>query len=215
MMQDFKERFGGASMGDRRFGRHVFSTGGFLDDTWFNRTFWMYSQTWPGFYIAHRGAKTGQLLSVDDKKTYAIQKYTRRNVQSPLFTPGDKGYLLYADDNDSEPVLSDYTRGIPKGIGFTRKEDPVWFQWIPVRVRAMAATDNALFIAGPPDVLDADDIMGSFEGRKGGVLWAVSKETGEKLSELKLDAMPVFDGMSAANGRLYLATAAGEILCFK
>jgi hypothetical protein len=214
MMKNLTEKFGGASMGDRRFGRHVFSTGGFLDDSWFNRTFWMYSESWPGFYIAHRGAKTGQLLAVDEGKTYAIQTYTRRNVQSPLFTPGDKGYLLYADANDNEPILPDYTRGIPKGIGFTRKDDPVWFQWIPVRVRAMVATRDALFIAGPPDVLDPDDIMGSIEGRMGAVMWAVSKETGEKMAEIKLDSMPVFDGMSAANGKLYLSNIDGELLCF-
>jgi len=213
MMKAYTEKFGCASLGDRYMGRHVFSTAGFLDDSWFNRTYWMYSETWPGYYIAHRAAKTGQLLVVDERKTYALQEYTRRNLQSPLFTPGDKGYLLYADDNDNEPVLPDYTRGVPKGIGFTRSKDPVWFQWIPIRVRAMAVTDNALFIAGPPDVLDPHDIMGSFEGRKGSVLWAVSKQTGRKLSELKLKSMPVFDGMSAAKGKLFISTVNGELLC--
>lgn len=214
MMKNLQDKFGGASMGDRKFGRHVFSTSGFLDDSWFNRTFWMYSESWPGFYIANRGAKTGQLLTVDEEKTYVVQTYTRRNLQSPSFMPGDRGYLLYADANDNEPILPNYTRGIPKGIGFTRKNDPAWFQWIPVRVRAMTATDDALFIAGPPDVIDPDDIMGSIEGRMGGVLWAVSKKTGEKLAEIKLDTMPVFDGMSAANGKLYLSNIDGELQCF-
>jgi hypothetical protein len=213
MMEDLTKRFGKASLGRRRFGRHLFSTAGLLDDSWFNRTFWMYSESWPGFYHAHRGAKTGQLLTVDESKTYAIQQYTRRNLQSPLFTPGAKGYLLYADANDNEPILPDYTVGIPKGIGFTRKDDPVWFQWIPVRARAMVATGNALFIAGPPDIIDSADPMASFEGRMGGVLWAVSKETGEKITELKRGAWRVFDGMAAANGRLYVTLADDSVLC--
>ncbi len=122
MMEDYQKRYGGASMGDRNMGLHVFSTSGFLDDSWFNRTFWMYSATWPGYYIAHRAPKTGQLLVVGPEKTYAVQVYTSRNLQSPLFTPGERGYLLYADDNDNEPTLADYTRGVPKGIGFTRKK---------------------------------------------------------------------------------------------
>ena len=68
----------------------------------------MYSQTWPGFHIANRSAKAGQLLAVDDKKTYAVQAFPRRNLQSPLFTPDKNGYLLLADDNDNEPVLPEY-----------------------------------------------------------------------------------------------------------
>ncbi len=214
MAKAHKEKYGGSNLGERRMGRHVFSTGGFLDASWFNRTFWMYAETWPGFFIAHRGAKTGQLLAVDDKKTYVVQAFPSRNLQSPLFQAGKKGYLLLADANDNEPVLPDYTRGVPKGIGFTRKSPPVWFKWVPVRMRAMVVTDSALFVAGPPDTLRPGDPMASFEGRMGGRLLAVSKETGEKLSEQRLDSPPVFDGMSAAGGRLYMSAEDGTVSCF-
>jgi hypothetical protein len=213
LMEKLAREHGGASLGDRKMGRHVFATSGFLDDSWFNRTYWMYSETWPGFYIANRAAKTGQLLSVDAEKTYAVQAYPRRNLQSPLFTPGKNGYLLFADDNDNEPVLPEYTRNVPKGIGFTRKRPPVWFQWVPIRVRAMVAAQNALVVAGPPDVLDPEDPMASFEGRRGALLWVVSKKDGQTLAELKLDSPPVFDGMSGAAGRLYLSTVDGNVVC--
>ena len=115
LMEELAKRHGGASMGDRKMGRHVFATSGFLDESWYNRTYWMYSETWPGFYIAHRAAKTGQLLCVDDEKTYAVQAYPSRNLQSPLFAPAQRGYLLFADDNKNEPVLPEYTRNVPKG----------------------------------------------------------------------------------------------------
>jgi hypothetical protein len=36
---------------------------------------------------------------------------------------------------------------------------------------------------------------------------------GSLLSEQVLPARPVFDGMAAANGRLYLALQDGQILC--
>jgi len=213
LMKELAQKYGGANLGDRKMGRHVFATGGFLDDEWYNRTFWTYSETWPGFYIANRAAKTGQILCVDREKTYAVQAYPRRNVQSPLFTPASNGYLLFADANDNEPVMPDYTRNVPKGIGFTRKDPPVWFKWVPVRIRAMVATENALLVAGPPDVLEPDDPMASFDGRNGGVLWVVSKKDGERLAEYKLDSPPVFDGMAAAAGRLYLSTRDGKITC--
>jgi hypothetical protein len=215
LAEELHEKYGVSNLGERRFGRHLFSTGGFLDDEWFNRTFWMYSETWPGFHLAHRGAKTGQLLVVDDEKTYAVQAFPSRNLQSPLFTPDDKGYLLFADRNENEPVIPDYTRGVPKGIGFTRIEPPVWFQWIPVRVRAMVVTDKILFVAGPPDVIDSNDPMASFEGRQGARLWAVAKDDGKTLSQMKLESPPVFDGLSAAHGKLFFSLENGVVQCWQ
>lgn len=208
-----RRKYGASNLGERTIGRHVFATGGFLDDTWFNRTYWMYSRTWPGFYIANRSAKAGQLLAVDEKNTYAVQAFARRNLQSPLFTPAGRGYLLLADDNENEPVLPDYTRGVPKGIGFTRARPPVWHRWLDIRVRAMASTADVLFAAGPPDVLDADDPMASFEGRKGAVLLAVSKAEGKTVGRYELSAPPVFDGMAATAGRVFFATTDGKVVC--
>jgi len=214
LMEEYTGKYGGASMGDRKMGRHVFSTSGFLDDAWYNRTFWMYSETWPGYHIAHLGAKTGQLLSVGDQKTYAVQAYPARNLQSPLFTPGKDGYLLFADDNDNEPVIPDYTRGVPKGIGFTRQRPPVWFHWVPVRIRGMVLAADVLFVAGPPDVVDPDDPMAAFEGRNGAVLQARSAADGKTLAEHRLDAPAVFDGVIAAAGRLLMCSTDGNVICF-
>ena len=51
-------------------------------------------------------------------------------------------------------------------------------------------------------------------GKQGGVLWVVSADSGEKLAQQKIDALPVWDGMIAANGCLYLSTTDGEVMCF-
>jgi len=214
MVARLRKAYGGWNLGDRKMGLHLLANVTFLDDSWFNRAFWMYSDTWPGYYIAHRGAKTGQLLVVGPEKTYAVQAYPSRNFQSPLFVPGKKGYLLYADRNETEPVLREGTRGTPKGWGYTRRAPPVWYDWVPVRIRAMVLAGNHLFVAGPPDLVPEDDPMAAFEGRAGGLLRTVSAEDGRVLAERKLDAPPVFDGLIAAGGRLYLATTDGKIVCF-
>ncbi len=209
-----REQYGGWNLGDRKMGLHLLANFTFLDDSWFNRSFWMYAETWPGFYIAQRGAKTGQILSVGPQRTYAFQAYPSRDLQSPLFVPGRDGYLLYADRNETEPVLRDGTRGTPKGWGFTRKVPPEWYAWVPVRVRAMVLAGERLFVAGPPDVVPEDDPMAALEGRAGGVLRAVAATDGETLGEQKLDAPPVFDGLIAADGRLYMVTTDGRVRCF-
>jgi outer membrane protein assembly factor BamB len=213
LLQALRQRCGAYSLGQREMGLHVLSTAGFLDDSWFNRTYWMYSSTWPGYYIAHRAAKTGQLLVVGPEKTYAVQAYPSRNLQSPLFTPGWQGYLLLADNNENEPALDHRTRGTTKGWGFTRSQPPAWHQWVPLRVRAMVLAGEQLFVAGPPDVVDAADPMAAFEGRKGGLLWTISPGDGAKRAARTLEAPVVFDGIIAARGRLFVSLQGGKLLC--
>lgn len=224
-------------MGDEKFGQHVFSTAGFLDDSWWNRTFWMYGERYPGFYMAQQAPKSGQLLVVDDTTTYAVKCYTKRNVHSPMFFPATGGYLLMADDNDNQPILYGEPgapkplRWLPqqharrelqlnyravnfdKGVGLARAKPPKWSQWVPVRIRAMVVAGDTLFIAGPPDVLDPKDPLAAFQGRKGARLWAVSATDGQKLAELELSSPPVFDGMIVASQHLYVALKNGSLVC--
>jgi hypothetical protein len=77
----------------------------------------------------------------------------------------------------------------------------------------MAAAGDKVFVAGTPDRVPPDDPWAAYDGRQGASLWAVSKSSGKKLAERPLDAPPVWDGMAAANGRLYLSTSDGRVTC--
>ena len=243
-------------LGDRKMGRRMFSTAGFLDDEWYNRTFWMYSNIWPGYYLANQAPKSGQLLVFDAETTYGVKAFWTRNRHSPMFFPATRGYLLFADDNDNEPILTGrdkqkaitwlpefnisrggndkgktfgpnlgsapqvssadaYTFNKDKGIGFSRARKPKWAVWVPIRVKAMVSVPGKLFIAGSPDVLDAKDPLAALEGRKGGLLRAVSTANGGKLAEYPLDAPPVLDGLIAASGGLFIATRDGKLTCWR
>ena len=95
----------------------------------------------------------------------------------------------------------------------------------------MVLADGTLFIAGPPDVVDEEYAFrrvgdpemdarlakqdAALRGEEGALLWAVSAADGHKLAELRLKALPAFDGMAAAGGRLYLVTTDGKVLCFQ
>ena len=230
-----------SEMGDRKMGLHIFSTAGFLDDSWYNRAYWMYSERWPGFYIANQAPKSGQLLVFDEAKTYGVKVFTRRNVHSPMFFPATDGYVLFADANGNEPQLvdeqghpepvpwlpqSDYDRGKNRGIkelgdkslnedkyiGFTRSEPPLWQEAYSVRIRAMVKTAEKLLIAGPPDVFEQDDPLAAFEGRRGAVLCVASAGDGKRIAELELDSPPVFDGLIAANGRIFMSLRDGSVM---
>jgi hypothetical protein len=47
----------------------------------------------------------------------------------------------------------------------------------------------------------------------GGILWAASASTGEKLAQYKLDAPPAWDSLAAASGRLFFSLADGRVMC--
>ena len=99
----------------------------------------------------------------------------------------------------------------------------------PLAVRAMVLADRTLFVAGPPDVVDEENIWGrtdepevqaklksqsdALAGQAGAILWAVSAEDGAKRAEYRLESPPVFDGMIAANSRLYISTIDGRVMC--
>jgi hypothetical protein len=232
-----------SSKGAQDVGLHVFSTSSLLDDSWYNRTFWMYSKRWPGFQLANQASKTGQLLVIDDEQTYALRVFYRRNVHSPMFFPGKEGYLLFADKNTNEPQLvgepgwkkpvawlpqshiprdgnpglDEVSRGFgaDKGIGYTRTEPPLWTAWIPIRIQAMVKAADVLFVAGPPDEFDAADPYAPFEGRRGARLAAVSAHDGTTLAQRELDVAPVFDSLIAAQGSLYMSLNDGSLMCLR
>ncbi len=202
-------------MGAREVGEHLFATSGFLDDSYFHRIYWMYSDTWPGYYFTNVASKSGQLLVIGPEKTYGFNAFNERVGLSPMFTPGKQNYLIFADDNDNEPVLTEENWGRDKGMGYSRSKPPVWFDWIPVRTRAMVLAGNRLFIAGAPDVIDPEDPMAAFEGRKGGNLWSYNAENGEQKEKYSLAYPPVFDGMIAVQNRVLVSTTDGSLQCLR
>jgi len=159
--------------------------GGFLDDAYFKRMPWMMGRS------GH-----ARLIVSDADRAYCLRMFDSLQALDPdvYFTPGSKGYLLYAHDPD--------------------RPENIWQQRIPIRGRAMVATENQLCVAGPPDVVDPQDPLSAFEGRKGGMMRVVDKTTGHTVSEHELAMPPVFNGAAAANERLFLSLEDGSLVCF-
>ena len=59
---------------------------------------------------------------------------------------------------------------------------------------------------------EAEDPLAAFEGRRGAVLLRFDANDGRRLEQYELDSPPVFDGLSAAAGRLFLANTSGQVL---
>jgi len=184
---------------------HLYSTGGFLDSSWFNRTFWR----------AGGGAETTGLMVLGDDVAYGVEIYPA-NGRETVFKPGAKGYRLtcfsltkQAAKPSAKPA-NKQARREAKGAG---NPNAGWTRQVPIRITAMVRAGNALFVAGSPDVVDPKDPYGAWEGRKGGVLATFATADGKPVSERKLAAPPTWDGMAAANGRLFVSLANGHVAC--
>jgi hypothetical protein len=171
----------------------VYTTGGYLDPSWFNRTFW----------VSGPAQSTG-LMVLGKDVAYGVEVYNERN-RDILAKPGVQAYRLKCFALNAE------AQGQTDKFGGSK---PLWEQSLFIRVTAMVRAGDTIFVAGPPDVLDPQDPHGAWEGRKGGVLAAFAASDGTKLAEHSLQAPPVWDGMAAARGCIYLAHTDGTITSF-
>ncbi|MHC4354110.1 MAG: outer membrane protein assembly factor BamB family protein, partial [Planctomycetota bacterium] len=199
-----------------RISEHLRSTAGLLDDSWFHRTRWFLG-----------GVPYAEYLVFNNQSVCGVRARQKIGGYGGHFTPGSKGFELFAADQPrarkpapktaTRPRVSNRQSGRPRGPSQTptvRKPKDHWAIRVPVRITAMVLAGRTLFAAGSDDVLYPDDPWAAYEGRKGGKLMAFSIADGEKLSEHQLPAAPVFDGMAAAYGRIYLSARGGKLICF-
>ena len=67
---------------------HLVASGGFLDDSGFDRLYWMYARRWPGLYFADRAPKAGQILVFDNERTYGLHKFNEEVQPQSLLPAG-------------------------------------------------------------------------------------------------------------------------------
>lgn len=201
-----------------RISEHLRSTAGLLDDSWFHRTRWFLG-----------GVPYAEYLVFNSQSVCGVRARQKIGGYGGHFTPGAKGFELFAADlvapqprkparkTEAKPRVSNRQSGMPKGPTQTptvRKPSDRWSVRAPIRATAMVIAGETLFVAGSDDVLYPEDPWAAYEGRRGGKLMAFSVNDGEKLAEYDLSAAPVFDGISAAQGRLYLSTRGGKLICY-
>ena len=63
--------------------------------------------------------------------------------------------------------------------------------------------------------MEKQDPWGHVQGRMGGAVGLYAKSDGAQITEIPLDASPLFDGLSAARDNVFLVTERGELLCFE
>jgi outer membrane protein assembly factor BamB len=183
------------------WGQRVGATAGMLDDSWFNRTIWMVD-----------GRDQGELLVHDEEGVYAVRVHKSRG-HGDYIVPGTNAYQIVATDRTPTIPRRPGKSGKLSTTAWPRSKQTRWSLPLPIRVTAMAVGGPTLLCAGTPDRLDPEEPWAAYEGKRGGVLYALSTSVGEKKADLHLEDAPVYDGMAVANERLYLSTVSGTLLC--
>jgi outer membrane protein assembly factor BamB len=171
---------------------HLFTLTDFLDDSWTHRSFWIFG-TKPSISTGCSGRDRnlifGRLLVFNESNIYG---YGRKQVHwSNMLQDGP--YRIFGMSRDE-----------------TEKQ---WEKAVPLQVRAMVLADKVLFVSGLiAEEIDAPE--GPDESR-GAALIALSASDGTELARCSLDSIPVFDGMAAAYGRLYIALKNGSLVCLE
>ena len=216
---------------------HLFCSMGFLDDTWWERTYWIFGEHFysgaAGIPYAQGLYPSGRILVTDEQTVYSYKD---------LGTAGrakDFAGSVCASPRAPQLASSDEMKRKAKQKSkkfSSAKLTKVVNQWetqAPLYADAMVLADKTLFLAGPARFDEAQtqkilatcqmntqplsaplqEALDAFDGKKGSLLWAVNKADGKKLSEVKLGSKPVFDGMIAARGRLFLSSVDGKVTC--
>ena len=187
---------------------HLFAGTGFLDDSWWHRTYWIYGKHnasgWQGHTRAGAsGAPAGRIMSFDDDALYVwgrFQKYFKWTTKYE--------YSLHA-----------------KGYDHRQK----WGVVVPILVKSMALTGDKLHILGPDEVVRQEGAYKSIAadktqrqmveqeaallGQRGSKLLTVDTKTGKIIAAATLDSAPEFDAMAAAYGNLYVSMMDGTLRC--
>jgi hypothetical protein len=212
-------------------GRHLFCSTGMLDGSWLHRSYWIFGKSiasgaggWPR---AGKVTPAGRLLVIDDYNVYGYgRKYEYYKWTAPM------EYHFFAADKDPQRLKPPAPKPAKTRAERRRQQKqrarapatkPVyhWSKEVPIYVRALVLANKTLFIAGPTDIIDEEEIFKNlcdpiidkklreqtdiFEGKKGSLLHVVSALDGKNRRQYSLESPPVWDGMAAANGRLYIS----------
>jgi outer membrane protein assembly factor BamB len=196
---------------------HLYSSAGLLDDHWWHRTYWIFGPRVygraSGWAVVANYVPSGRLLVLDESTVFG---YGRKRVGG-----GDRGLAdvpmqLFRADQQVTP-LAKPTRLKNNNLALSERFVPTrvnyhWTREVPIVVRAMVLAGDTLFVAGPEMAAEADAEEPNFD-EGDALLMAFSAQDGSEVYQRRLDAQPVFDGMIAANGRLYLSLNGGTVLC--
>jgi len=211
--------------------RHIFSWAGFLEDSWLHRIYMSYGNgkiplgTYLNWWTYGERNPDGRILVMDDTRIFSYGLKPKYHTWSSTFLD----YQLFSVNKtiETEPITGPTIFGRKTGRTPQQKLRYNWTAEVPFYVRAMVKASDKLVLCGPEKIINEKGVISRYpeasvleelkrqdailDGERGSPLWVVDAEDGRILEKHDLPAVPVWDGMAAADGRVFLATQGGVV----
>ncbi|MBL7223152.1 MAG: PQQ-binding-like beta-propeller repeat protein [Candidatus Brocadiae bacterium] len=184
---------------------HLFAPGGFLDDTWWHRTYWVYGTEIGGGYsnwpLVGNASPAGRLLALDGGKlVYGYGRMAYRVGDGHVRPDMTEDYRLFAELLDRAPAATRRQE---------RKRRVRWTARLPFVARSIVLARDALLVAGGSSADESRERVGP------GTLWIASREGGSKRAACVLPAPPVLDGVGLTEKGVFVSTIDGAVVCLR
>ena len=191
---------------------HLFAPRGFLDDTWWHRTYWVYGTKVGGSYShwpdAGNAVPAGRLLAFDGgKHIYGYGRLRYRMGDGHVRAKATEDYRLFAEVLVPEPQTKQDRRGkITQGAG---RREIQWATSLPFVAKSIVLTRDGLLVAGGGSLPDATKHVTP------GILRVVSRDDASKQQDCLLPAPPVLDGMALTDSGIFVSMTDGSLACLR
>jgi outer membrane protein assembly factor BamB len=184
---------------------HLFAPRGFLDDTWWHRTYWVYGTAIGGGYtnwpLVGNVSPAGRLLTYDGGDLiYGYGRMAYRAGDGHVRPDMAKDYKLFAEVLDPSPAATERQ---------DRKRRITWTTQLPFVARSIVLTRDALLVAGGKSPTESAESHGP------GTFWVASREDGSRKAACALPAPPVLDGMAFTDSGVFLSAIDGSVVCLR
>jgi len=207
---------------------HLFTPTGFLGDDWYVRNYWVFGTDtgagWGGWARTQGGTQVpaGRIMSFDSQR---VVGYGREKRVAGAVGHRGNSFHLWAMDMRTAQEKAPTPKEKRRGKGKAKDMTYLWSKKIDMIARAMIQTPGQMVLAGIPDLAkrnsnelafdNADEVQAAYSGSKGGIIRFVNTTDGTQTGEIKLGTRPVFDGLAAAHGKLFIALKDGRLQCLK
>ncbi|MHC4249641.1 MAG: outer membrane protein assembly factor BamB family protein, partial [Planctomycetota bacterium] len=190
---------------------HLFTSAGFVDDSWWHRTYLQIGRSMGGGYggwtSAGNSRISGKALVRDGELAYGFGRKQYTITGSHLGLQSE--FRLFAAD--VKPIQPAKGQRDKRGRRPRAKVSYLWERSTGIYPRSMVLAGDTLFLAGPDNVEDF-----AAPRPKGKVLlMAVSAEDGATKAERALRVSPVYDSFAVAGGALFFTTVDGRVVCWR
>jgi hypothetical protein len=193
---------------------HLYAPGGFLDDSWWHRTYWIYGTRilsgYGGWPKVGNVVPAGRLLAFDGgEQIYGYGRMSYRAGAGHVHPEAAEDYKLFAEVREPKPEPSRGSRGNKKRNRPARGREIVWSKSPGFVARSMVLTRDAILVAGGQSLIE------SAENHGAGTFCVFSRGEGQKRAECELAAPPMLDGMAFTASGVFVCGIDGSVTCLR